>query len=73
VKARLPWQSVLSVAAAIAYGVSPVDLIPDILLLIGWVDDVTIGGLLLMLAIRFFLSSRKRSLAQPLPARPQFP
>lgn len=62
-KARLPWQSVASLAAAILYGVSPVDLIPDILLLVGWVDDATIGGLLLMLAIRFFLTSRKRSQA----------
>jgi uncharacterized membrane protein YkvA (DUF1232 family) len=36
---------------ALLYGVSPIDLIPDILPLLGWVDDALIVPLLLVVGI----------------------
>jgi uncharacterized membrane protein YkvA (DUF1232 family) len=37
---------------AIAYALSPIDLIPDFIPVIGYLDDVIIVGLLVMLAMR---------------------
>lgn len=48
------WKAWLSVLVAVFYGASPIDLLPDILPLIGWMDDVGVGGFLLMLAVVFF-------------------
>ena len=69
----LPWGSIVSLIAALLYGVSPIDLIPDILPLIGWVDDVSIGGVLVLLALSLFLRharSKKREL-KPVAWRPK--
>ncbi len=52
----IPWRSVVVVAAALAYVISPIDLIPDVLVPIGWTDD------LLVLAIAW--SVVKRDLRQ---------
>jgi uncharacterized membrane protein YkvA (DUF1232 family) len=46
---RLPWKAVAAVVAAIVYVISPIDLIPDFLVPIGWTDDL----LVLMLTWRF--------------------
>lgn len=43
----VPWGAFLWMLAALAYLVSPLDLIPDMLLLLGLVDDVVIVGWLL--------------------------
>lgn len=43
----VPWGAFLWMLAALAYLVSPLDLIPDVLLLLGLVDDVVIVGWLL--------------------------
>lgn len=40
----LPWRSVLYVVAAIIYFVNPVDLIPDLLGGLGFVDDAAVVG-----------------------------
>jgi uncharacterized membrane protein YkvA (DUF1232 family) len=39
---RMPWGALLTVVAAIAYVVSPLDLIPDILIPAGWTDDLLV-------------------------------
>jgi uncharacterized membrane protein YkvA (DUF1232 family) len=39
---KLPWKAVAAVAAAAAYVLSPVDLIPDFLVPIGWTDDLLV-------------------------------
>lgn len=57
----VPWQSVLSLVLALGYGVSPIDLIPDLIPLIGWVDDGVILVLLLGLAVFHFVRSRSRA------------
>lgn len=69
----LPWGSIVSLVTALLYGVSPIDLIPDILPLIGWVDDLSVGGVLILLAISLFLRharSKKREL-KPVAWRPK--
>ena len=40
----IPWASLLSVIAAVIYFVMPVDLIPDFILTLGFVDDVVLIG-----------------------------
>ena len=36
---NVPWTTVASITAAIAYFVSPIDLIPDVIPIIGYLDD----------------------------------
>lgn len=69
----LPWGSIVSLIAALLYGVSPIDLLPDLIPLIGLVDDVSIGGVLILLALSLFLRhnrSKKRDL-KPVAWRPK--
>lgn len=54
---RTPWGAIISLLAALLYGVSPIDLIPDLIPLIGWVDDAIIVPIMLLLA---FLQWRRR-------------
>ncbi len=37
---QLPWKAVAALAAAVVYVVSPVDLVPDFLVPVGWTDDL---------------------------------
>lgn len=39
---EIPWSAVALLAAALAYVISPVDLIPDFLVPVGWTDDVVV-------------------------------
>jgi uncharacterized membrane protein YkvA (DUF1232 family) len=40
----VPWKSLLLAAAAVLYFVNPVDVIPDMLAVIGFVDDIAVLG-----------------------------
>jgi uncharacterized membrane protein YkvA (DUF1232 family) len=42
---QVPWRAILGVAAAVAYVISPVDLIPDFLVPLGFGDDVLVVAL----------------------------
>ncbi len=50
---QTPWISRILLGIAIAYALSPIDLIPDFLPIVGHLDDVLIIPLLLGLAIVF--------------------
>ena len=50
---RTPWHSRVLLVGAIAYFVSPIDLIPDFIPVIGHLDDAVIVPLLVVLAMRF--------------------
>jgi uncharacterized membrane protein YkvA (DUF1232 family) len=50
---QTPRVSKLFLGAAIAYAVSPIDLIPDFIPVIGYLDDLIIVPLLIWMAIRF--------------------
>jgi uncharacterized membrane protein YkvA (DUF1232 family) len=48
---KTPWGTIISLLAALLYGASPIDLIPDVIPLIGWIDDAIIVPVLLLLAL----------------------
>ena len=50
---RTPWVTRVLLGAALAYAVSPIDLIPDWLPVVGHLDDIVIVPLLIWLAVRF--------------------
>jgi uncharacterized membrane protein YkvA (DUF1232 family) len=50
---RTPRVSKFFLGAAIAYAVSPIDLIPDFIPVIGYLDDLIIVPILIWVAIRF--------------------
>lgn len=47
-RAASPWVSVALLVAALLYGVSPVDLIADVVPVLGLVDDVGVFGAVLL-------------------------
>ncbi len=49
---RTPWISRVLLGAAVAYAISPIDLIPDWLPIVGHLDDLLIVPLLIWLAVR---------------------
>jgi len=65
-----PFLGLASILAALLYGASPIDLIPDLLVLIGWVDDAAIGGILLIFGIRILAKYyRAKRTQRPLPVQ----
>ena len=49
---KTPWYAKLFVAAVVAYALSPIDLIPDFLPILGYLDDLILVPLGIALAIR---------------------
>lgn len=49
---RTPWYAKLAAGAVAAYALSPIDLIPDFIPILGYLDDLIIVPLGIMLAIR---------------------
>lgn len=49
---RVPWYARLFVAGIAAYALSPIDLIPDFIPVLGYLDDLLLVPLGIMLALR---------------------
>src|SRR5215212_4855627 len=49
---RVPWYARLFVAVVVAYALSPIDLIPDFIPVLGYLDDLILVPLGLALALR---------------------
>jgi len=50
---RVPWQAKVIVVGVVAYALSPIDLIPDFIPVVGYLDDLLLLPLGIWLAIRF--------------------
>jgi uncharacterized membrane protein YkvA (DUF1232 family) len=50
---QTPWYAKLVVAAFVAYAVTPVDFVPDVFPVLGWVDDLIFVPLAIAAAVRF--------------------
>src|SRR5258708_11539094 len=48
-----PWYAKLVVAGCVAYALTPVDLIPDVIPVVGFIDDLIFIPLAIALAVRF--------------------
>jgi uncharacterized membrane protein YkvA (DUF1232 family) len=46
------WRRWLVVATALAYAVLPADLVPDVVPVLGWVDDLAVIGAALAMLVR---------------------
>lgn len=62
---RTPWLAKIIICLTISYALSPIDLIPDFIPVIGYLDDLIIIPLLIMLSVKLIpnevlLDSRKR-------------
>ncbi len=49
---RVPWYAKIFTALVVAYAFSPIDLIPDFIPILGYVDDLVLVPLGIVLAIR---------------------
>lgn len=56
---EIPWTTIAAAVAALAYVLSPVDLIPDFIPVIGYIDDAAVVALCLS-AIKSDLENYKR-------------
>jgi uncharacterized membrane protein YkvA (DUF1232 family) len=71
---RTPWAARLLVLAIVAYAVSPIDLIPDFIPVLGLLDDLLLLPAAILLAIRMIPSevlaeARQRADARPPPSK----
>ncbi|MBX3111907.1 MAG: DUF1232 domain-containing protein [Fimbriimonadaceae bacterium] len=67
-RGSFPWMSLLPVLAGLAYGASPVDLIPDVVPVLGWVDDAFVVPVSLALtAWALWRRYRRSPRRQPVP------
>ncbi len=48
---RAPWGAIASIVLALLYDASPIDVIPDVIPLLGWLDDAAVSTLLSLLAV----------------------
>lgn len=49
---RVPWLTKLAAGCVAAYALSPIDLIPDFIPVLGYLDDIVLVPLGIMLAVR---------------------
>lgn len=70
---RTPWQAKAVAALVAAYALSPIDLIPDFIPVLGYLDDLVIVPLGILLAVRLVppaLMAEFRQRAAAMTARP---
>jgi uncharacterized membrane protein YkvA (DUF1232 family) len=70
---QVPWYAKLVAALVAAYALSPIDLIPDFIPVLGYLDDIVLVPLGILLAVRLIPSPLMRELrarAQAIAERP---
>ncbi|MCB0826037.1 MAG: DUF1232 domain-containing protein [Armatimonadetes bacterium] len=77
-KRSTPWGAIFSFLAAIFYGVSPIDLLPDLIPIIGLADDAVAVPLLIVYGIVLYNRGRKpgsapKQVIETQPVEPHIP
>ena len=62
-RSATPWGAIFSLFMALVYGASPLDLIPDLIPILGLVDDAVVVPMLLILAFFQYRKIKRRSVA----------
>jgi uncharacterized membrane protein YkvA (DUF1232 family) len=70
---RVPWYAKAVAACVVAYALSPIDLIPDFVPVLGYLDDVILVPVGIYIAIRLIPTSLLAELRQAAIARHQQP
>lgn len=68
---RVPWLAKLIIAATVAYAMSPIDLIPDFIPVLGYLDDLLLVPLGIWLAVRLVPPAVWQECREKAAARPQ--
>lgn len=61
-RSATPWGALFSAFVGLFYGLSPIDIIPDLIPLLGLVDDAAVVPLMLILAFFQYRMVQKRNL-----------
>lgn len=70
---RVPWRAKLVAVGVVGYALSPIDLIPDFIPVLGWLDDLVIVPLGLLLAVKMIpaeIMAEHRAVAEAAGAPP---
>ena len=70
---RTPWYAKVAAAAVTAYALSPIDLIPDFVPVLGYLDDLIIVPFGILLAVRFVPDRLMREFRQEAVRRESLP
>jgi uncharacterized membrane protein YkvA (DUF1232 family) len=70
---RTPWHAKAVAIAVAAYAISPIDLIPDFIPILGYLDDLIILPLGIMLAVRLIPAELMAVFRQAATARERLP
>jgi uncharacterized membrane protein YkvA (DUF1232 family) len=73
---RVPWPAKVLAICIAAYALSPIDLIPDFIPVLGYLDDAILLPLGILLVVRLIpadIMAEHRAAAQAAAARPQSP
>jgi uncharacterized membrane protein YkvA (DUF1232 family) len=70
---RTPWHAKAVAIAVAAYAISPIDLIPDFIPVLGYLDDLIIVPLGIMLAVRLIPAELMAEFRQASVARERLP
>jgi uncharacterized membrane protein YkvA (DUF1232 family) len=70
---RTPWHAKAVAIAVAAYAISPIDLIPDFIPILGYLDDLIIVPLGIMLAVRLIPGELMEEFRQASRARERLP
>lgn len=64
-RSATPWGAIFSLFLGLLYGVSPIDLIPDLIPFLGLIDDAAIVPIMLILAFFQYMKAKKQRVAVP--------
>lgn len=56
------WKTVLPIVVGLFYGVSPLDLIPDVIPFVGLLDDAVIVPTLILLGVMHYRSVKRKAI-----------